>query len=78
MHAKLADHGEWMGQIWSSLGNKKCLRNPIHRLKMPNVNPVQYKRHLKRMAELARNHLNKLQNDDLHQNKNPNEMMPKS
>ena len=51
--AKLVNHGKKLEGIWSALGKEKRPRNLIHRLKIPNSNPLQYKRHSKRMAELA-------------------------
>jgi len=51
--------------MWSALGKEKRPRNPIHRLKIPNTNPPQYEHHLKRMAEIARNHHESLQDEDL-------------
>ena len=56
LSAKLTNHSEHLGGIWSALGKEKRPRNPIHRLKIPNTNPPQYKRSSKRMAELACTH----------------------
>jgi hypothetical protein len=53
MRAKMVIQGEKMGGIWSAQGKEKKPRNPIHKLKIPNVNPPQYECHSKRMAELA-------------------------
>jgi ribonuclease HI/exonuclease III len=64
MSAKLTNHGEKLGGMWSALGKEKRPRNPIHRLKIPHSNPTQYERHSKRMAELARDYHNNLQNAD--------------
>ena len=73
LNARLANHGECLGGMWSALGKEKRPRNPIHRLKIPNTNPPQYKHHSKRMAELARDHHNTLQNEDINLNMNPEE-----
>jgi len=59
--------------MWSALGKEKRPRNPIHRLKIPNTNPPQYERHLKRMAEIARNHHESLQDEDLDPDTNTEE-----
>jgi len=68
LSAKLANHSKHLGGTWSALGKEKRPRNPIHRLKIPNTTPPQYERSLKRMAELARNHHNTMQNEDIDQN----------
>ena len=54
--------------MWSALGKEKRPRNPIHRLKIPNSNPPQYERHSRKMAELARDHHDALQNEDIDPN----------
>jgi len=73
LNARLANHGKRLGGMWSALGKEKCPRNPIHRLKIPNTNPPQYKHHSKRMAELAHDHHDALQNKDIDPNINPEE-----
>jgi len=65
LNAKLANHSEKLGGMWSALGKEKRPRNPIHRLKIPNTNPPQYERHLKKMAGIARDHHESLQNEDI-------------
>ena len=72
MKANLSNHGEKLGGIWSALGKERRPRNPIHRLKIPGSNPPQYERHSKRMAELARNHHDTLQNEDVTPGIDPN------
>jgi len=67
LNAKLANHGERLGGMWSALGKEKRPRNPIHRLKIPNSNPPQYEHHSKKMAELARDHHDTLQDEDINQ-----------
>ena len=71
LKAKLANHGERLGGIWSALGKEKRPRNPIHRLKIPNTTPPQYERNSKRMANLARNHHDTMQNADIDRNMSP-------
>jgi len=68
LSAKLANHGKPLGGIWSALGKEKRPRNPIYRLKIPNTTPPQYERSSKRMAELARNHYDTMQDEDIDQN----------
>jgi hypothetical protein len=41
--AKIANHGERMGSIWSNLSKEIQPHNLIYRLKIPNSNPPQYK-----------------------------------
>jgi len=65
LNVKLANHGEWLRGMWSALSKEKRPRNPIHRIKILNTNPPQYERHLKRMVEIARNHHEKLQDEDI-------------
>ena len=71
LKAKLANHGECLGGIWSALGKEKRPRNPIHRLKIPNTNPPQYECNTKRMAEIARNHHDSIQDKDISPDENP-------
>ena len=73
LSAKLANQGERLGGIWSALGKEKRPRNPIHRLKIPNTNPPQYEHNSKRMANLAHNHHDNLQNEDIDPNVSPEE-----
>ena len=70
MKAKLANHSEWLGGMWSALGKEKRPRSLIHRLKIPNTNPPQYERSSERMAELACDHHKALQNKDIDPNMN--------
>jgi len=77
LNTKLANHGEWMGGIWSALGKEKRPRNPIYRLKVANLNLTRYERHSKRMAELARKHHNTLQDEDIDPNMSPEEYTEK-
>jgi hypothetical protein len=73
LHAKIADHGEKLGGIWSAISKDSKLRDLIRRLKVPNSNPPQYKRHTQRMANLAKDYHQALQHDGLLNNENHNE-----
>ena len=73
LNARLANHGEKMGGMWSALGKVKQPRNPIYRLKIPKSNPVKFECNSKKMAELARNHHENLQNEDINPNENQDE-----
>ena len=73
LNAKLANHSEWMGGMWLALGKEKRPRNPIHRLKIPNTNPPQYEHHSKRMAELAHENHDTLQDEDVDPSISPEE-----
>jgi len=73
LNAKLANHSEKLGGIWSALGKEKRPRNPIYRLRIPNSDPLRYKHHSRRMAELACKHHDTLQNEDIDPNISPNE-----
>ena len=77
MKARLSTHGEKLGGIWSALRKEKRPRNPIYRLRIPGSNPPQYKHHSKRMAELAQNHHNTLQDEDIIPGIDPNEFKEK-
>jgi hypothetical protein len=73
LNAKLANHSKRLGGIWSALSKEKRPRNLIHRLKIPNFNPLQYEQSSKWMAELACNHHNTMQDEDINQNMSPKE-----
>jgi hypothetical protein len=73
LSAKLANHGKHLGGIWSVLGKEKRPRNPIHRLKIPNTNPLQYECSSKRMVELAHTHHDTMQDEDIDQDMSPEE-----
>jgi hypothetical protein len=45
-------------------------RDPIYRLRIPNSNPTQYERCTKRMAKLARDYHENLQNEDINPQEN--------
>ena len=78
LKAKIANHGEKPGGIWSAMGKETKPRNPIHRLKIPNTNPPQYERNSKRMAELARLHHDTLQDEDSNPNIDNNDLTRKT
>ena len=71
--ARLTDHGEKLGGIWTSLSKESKPRDLIYRLKVPNSNPPQYERDSHRMAELSRNFHNDLQSEDLTQFQDPDD-----
>ena len=60
------------------MGKETKPRNPIHRLKIPNTNPLQYERNSKRMAELARAHHDTLQDEDTAPNIDNEELAAKT
>jgi len=66
--AKLLIQGEKPGGVWSKLGKVRCPRDPIHRLKNPNTYPLQIECHSKRMAKVAHNYHENLQNEGLNNN----------
>ena len=65
LSAELANHGEIPGGIWTAMSKDKKPRDLIHRLKIPNTDPPQYERDTQRMAKLARNYHDELQQKDL-------------
>ena len=69
--ARLTDHGEKLGGIWTSLSKESKPQDLIYRLKVPNSNPPQYERNSHRMAELSQNFHNDLQSEDLTQFQDP-------
>ena len=73
LHAKIADHGERLGGIWSTISKESKPRDLIRRLKIPNSNPPQYERHTERMANLAKDYHNRLQSEELPDNENHEE-----
>jgi ribonuclease HI/exonuclease III len=62
--ARLSNHGEKLGGCWSALSKDSKPRDIIYRLKIPQTNPTQYERCSKRMAEMARNYHENLQEND--------------
>ena len=65
MNATIANHGEKLGSIWSTLSKEKKPRDYIRRLKIPNTEPAQYERNSHCMAKLARDYHENLQHADL-------------
>lgn len=65
LKSNLAEQGERLGGIWSSLSKEKAPRNLILRLKVPNSNPPQYERCTKRIVNVARNHHESIQMDEM-------------
>jgi len=70
---KLTHHGKKPGGIWSKLGKERRPRDPIYCLKTPNVNPPQFERQTKRMAQLTRDYHDNLQNEGLYNINNQEE-----
>ena len=68
LSAELANHGEILGGIWTAMSKEKKPRDMIHRLKIPGSNPPQYERNTRRMAKLARDYHERLQQDGLENN----------
>ena len=68
LNAELADHGEIPGGIWTVISKEKKPRDMIRRLMIPESNPPQYERNSRRMARLAKNYHENLQNDNLENN----------
>ena len=63
--AAIANHGEKLGGTWSAMSKDKKPRDLIKRLKVPNSDPPTYERDSKRMANLARNFHENLQDEGL-------------
>lgn len=61
---KIALHGEKLGGTWSNMSKARKPRNIIRRLKIPNTAPAQYETRSDKMAELAKIHHEKLQQDN--------------
>ena len=53
LHAKLANHGEHLGGIWSTISKESKPHDLIKQLKIPESNPPQYERCFKKMSRLA-------------------------
>ena len=64
LRAEIALHGEKLGGIWSALNKENKPRDLICRLRIPNSTPPQYERCSKRMAQLARNYHEALQQSE--------------
>ena len=60
--AKISLHGERLGGTWSNMSKSKRPRDVIRRLKIPNTRPAKYETRSDKMAELAKNHHETLQN----------------
>jgi ribonuclease HI/exonuclease III len=67
LRAELTLHGEKLGGVWSALSKERKPRDLIRRLKIPNVEPPQYERSSKKMAELAKEYHDGLQHAGLSQ-----------
>ena len=64
LSAELALHGEKLGGAWSTINKDRKPRNMIRCLRVPHSNPPQFERSSKRMAHLAKEYHDKLQQDD--------------
>ena len=73
LHAKIANHGEKLGSIWSAISKDCKPHDLIRRLKIPNSEPPQYERDTVRMACLTRNYHEALQQDGLPANETEEE-----
>ena len=73
LHAKIAEHGEKLGGIWSAISKDSKPRDLIRRLKIPNSNPPRYERHTERMANLAKDYHHNLQSEGLPNDENREE-----
>lgn len=64
LSAELALHGEKLGGAWSAINKDRKPQNMIRRLRVPHSNPPQFERSSKRMARLAKEYHDKLQQDN--------------
>ena len=65
LRAKIAHYGERLGGIWSDLNKIKKPRDVILRLAKPDLHPPQYETISRKMANLARQYHNNLQDNGL-------------
>ena len=63
--AQKNNHREKLEGIWSVMSKSRKPRDPIYQLKIPNSNPLQYKRCTRRMAKLARDYHENLQREGI-------------
>ena len=61
LKAKISWHGEKLGGTWSNLSRPKKPRDAIQRLQVPNSTPHKYETRSDRMAELAKQYHDTLQ-----------------
>ena len=66
MRATISNHGEVLGGIWSVMNKDRNPRDLIYRMKVPNTTPTIYKRDSRSMTNLARDHHENLQDQDIH------------
>jgi hypothetical protein len=64
-NAKIVTHGEKLGGMWSALSKSKKPRDLMRRLKIPNSTPPLYAERSDKMAALARQYHNEIQNRDM-------------
>ena len=65
LKAKITWHGERLGGIWSNLSKKKKPRDAILRLKVPSTPSLQFVTRSDKMADLAKNYHDALQDAGL-------------
>src|SRR5713226_3338534 len=64
LRAEIATHGEKLGGVWSAINKEKKPRDLIRRLIVPESNPPRYERSSTKMAQLARDYHENLQQSD--------------
>ena len=72
LSAELANHGEVLGGVWTAISKEKKPRDMIQRLTIPGSNPPQYECNTQRMAKLAKDYHERLQQDGLENNDKQN------
>ena len=65
LKAKITWHGEKLGGTWSKLSKQKKPRDAILRLRIPDSSPHQFETRSDKMADLAKNYHDVLQNKGL-------------
>jgi hypothetical protein len=73
LKAEIALHGEKLGGVWSAMSKENKPRDIIYRLRVPHSNPPQYQRCSKKMAQLARDYHDALQQSDVATHPDPEE-----
>jgi exonuclease III len=59
--AKISLHGERLGGTWSNMSKSRKPRDVIRQLRIPNMSPPRYEIRSDKMAEMAKNHHETLQ-----------------
>jgi exonuclease III len=73
LKARIAHYGERLGGIWSDLYKVRKPRDMILRLAKPDMHPTQFETRSDRMASLASNYHNTLQDKGLYRHHAPSE-----